>query len=114
MVPGINQRQMRQAMKKMGIRQEELEATEVIIRMPDKEIVIENPSIQKVNMMGKWSYQISGEETERVPNSTPDITEEDIRTVMEQTGCSEELAKNTIEECNGDLAEAILKLTDDE
>jgi nascent polypeptide-associated complex subunit alpha len=110
MFPGMNPRDVKQAMKRMGIKQEEISAKEVIIRLEDKEIVITNPSITKVDMMGQESYQISGEETERSLDTKPDISEEDINTVVEQTGVSEEEARAAIEEANGDLAEAILKL----
>ncbi|MCF7865847.1 nascent polypeptide-associated complex protein [Candidatus Woesearchaeota archaeon] len=112
MIPGMNPRQMQQAMKRMGIKQIDFEAIEVIIRTPEKEIVISDPSIQKVNMMGNWSYQISGEETERSLNTTPEINEEDIKTVMQQANCTEEQAKQAIEESKGDLAEAIMKLSE--
>lgn len=108
----MNPRQMQQAMKRMGIKQIDFEAIEVIIRTPEKEIVISDPSIQKVNMMGNWSYQISGEETERSLNTTPEINEEDIKTVMQQANCTEEQAKQAIEESKGDLAEAIMKLSE--
>lgn len=111
MIPGMNPKQMKQAMKRMGIQQEEIAASQVIIRLADKEIVLDNPSVQKVNMMGQWSYQISGEETQRSLDSTPDINEDDIKTVMEQANCSEEEAKQAIEESKGDLAEAILQLS---
>lgn len=112
MIPGINAKQMKQAMKKMGMQQVDVDAVEVIIRTPQKEIVLERPSVQKVNMMGQWSYQISGDETERELDMTPEINEDDIKTVMEQTNCTEEQAKKAIEEAKGDLAEAILNLTD--
>jgi len=112
MFPGMNMdpRQMRQAMKKLGIQQQEIAAKEVIIRLEDKEIVISNPSVTKVNMMGQDTYQIAGEESERSLDVKPDISQEDIDTVVEQTGASEEEAKAAIEKANGDLAEAILKL----
>ncbi|KYK25728.1 nascent polypeptide-associated complex protein [Euryarchaeota archaeon SM23-78] len=113
MIPGMNPRQMRQAMKRMGIRQEEIDAKEVIIKLEDKEIVISNPSVSKVNMMGQETYQVIGEESVREIDSTPEINEDDVKTVMEQTGASEEKAKKAIEECKGDLAEAILKLKKD-
>ncbi len=61
-------------------------------------------------MMGQETYQITGEETERSIISTPDINEEDVATVVEQTSVSEEKARETIEKCNGNLAEAIMKL----
>ncbi len=110
MIPGINPRQMRQAMKKLGMKQEEIEAEEVIIKCPDKTIIISNPSVSKVNMMGQTNYQVSGEEIIR--EKEIEISEEDIKTVTEQTGCSRETAIETIKECNYDLAEAILKLSD--
>ena len=113
MFPGMNPRQVRQAMKRMGIQQEEIDAKEVIIRLEDKEIVISNPSISKVNMMGQETYQIVGEEEVRELDSTPEISEEDIQTVVEQTGASEKQARTAIEESKGDLAEAILKLKKD-
>ena len=110
MIPGINSRQAKSMMKRMGIQQQEIEAEEVIIRLADREIVISNPSVSKVKMMGQETYQIAGEETERSLNSTPDINEDDVKTVMEQAGVSEEVARKAIEEANGDLAEAIMNL----
>ena len=35
----------------MGIKQIEIDATEVIIKTPDKEIIISEPQVSKVNMM---------------------------------------------------------------
>ena len=110
MIPGMNPRQMRQAMKRMGIQQEELDAKEVIIRLEDKEIVISNPNVSKVNMMGQDTYQVVGEEEIRELDSAPDISDDDIKTVIEQTGVSKEKAVKAIEKSKGDLAEAILKL----
>jgi len=104
----MNPRKLAQAMKKMGMKQVEIDAEEVIIKCSDKEIVITNPSVSKVNMMGQETYQITGNEEERTRQI--DISEEDVKTVMEQTGKNEDECRNAIEESNGDLAEAILKL----
>ncbi len=101
---------MQQMMRKMGIAQVEIPATEVIIKTEDKEIVITEPSVSKVNMMGQETFQISGKVHERELSSEPEITEDDIKTVVEQAGCSEEEAKRALEESSGDIAEAILKL----
>ena len=111
MIPGINPRQMRQAMKKMGIQQEELDAKLVRIVLDDREIVISNPSIQKVNMMGQWSYQISGDEEVLSLDTAPEINEDDVQTVMSQANVSEDVARKAIEDANGDLAQAILDLS---
>lgn len=110
MIPGMNPRKMAQMMKRMGISQQEIDATEVIIKMLDKELVISNPQVSKVNMMGQETFQIIGNVEERAISSEPDISEEDIKTVMEQTGASEKEAKKAIERNNGDLAAAILEL----
>ena len=110
MFPGMNPRKMQQMMKKMGMQQEEISATEVIIKTEDKEIIITEPSVSKVNVMGQETFQISGEIHEREKTSAVEIAEDDIKTVVEQAGCSEEEAKQALEETSGDLAEAILKL----
>ncbi len=112
MIPGMNNRQMKQAMKRMGVQQEEIPASQVIIKLEDKQIVLDNPSVQKVNMMGQSSYQISGEEKHEEYDNTPEISEEDIETVMEQAGVSKEEALKALEENEGDLAQAIVSLSE--
>jgi len=109
MIPGINPKQMKMAMKKMGVKQEEIEAEEVIIRGKDRQLRILNPQVMKVNMMGQESFQITGDVEEE---SLEKFSEDDIKMVMEQSDCSEDEAKGALEE-TGDLAEAILKLKKD-
>lgn len=99
---------MKAAMKKMGIKQEEINASEVIIKAEGKEIVISSPNVVKVNMMGQTSFQISGDLEER--EAKAEITEEDVKTVSEQAGVSEEDARKALEDAGGDLAAAILSL----
>lgn len=108
MIPGINPRQMQSMMKKMGIQQVEIPATEVIIKTEDKEIVITNPQVSKVNMMGQMTYQIIGDAHERIKEA--EFSEDDIKTVIEQANCTEEQAKTALKK-TGDLAKAILELT---
>ena len=105
---GLNPKMMQQAMKKMGMQQQEINASEVIIKTNDKTLVISNPEVAKVNMMGQESFQITGEVSEQ--SSKPDISEDDINTVIEQATVSKEEAAAALEETNGDIAEAILKL----
>ena len=97
-------------MKKMGIAQVEIDATEVIIKCPDKEIVITEPNVSKVNAMGQETFQVVGNITEREIDTTPEINQDDIKTVMDQANCDEEKAKTALEESKGDIAEAIMKL----
>jgi nascent polypeptide-associated complex subunit alpha len=104
MIPGMNPKAMKQAMKKLGLKQEEIEANEVIIKCEDREIVIKNPQVVKMNMMGQDSIQITGDIIER---DAEVFNEDDIKTIMEQTGCDEETAKELLQR-EGDIAAAIL------
>lgn len=114
MMPGMNPRMMKQAMKRMGIQQTEIDAKEVIIKLEDKEIVILDPQVSKVNMMGQETYQVVGRAVEREISSLPEINEDDIATVAEQAGVSEEKAKEALENAKGDIAKAILELKGEE
>mgnify|MGYP001582016299 CR=1 FL=1 len=101
---------MQKAMKRLGIRQEEIDAEEVIIKMQGKDLVIKNPQVSKVNMMGQETFQIVGNVTEVEKGAKAETNEDDIETVIEQTGCSREEALESLEQSSGNLAEAILKL----
>jgi nascent polypeptide-associated complex subunit alpha len=113
MFPGMNSKQMKSAMQRMGMRQEELEATRVIVEFQDKQWVFDDPSFSKLDMMGSASFQLSGEYRESAIDSTPDINQDDIETVMEQASVSEDVAKKAIVAAKGDLAEAILSLQEE-
>lgn len=105
MFPGINPKQMQQAMKKLGVKQEEINAQEVIIKTQEKNLIIRNPNVVKVNMMGQESLQITGDIEEESL-----ISEDDVNTVSEQAGVSKEEARKSLENNSGDLAAAILEL----
>lgn len=111
MIPGLNPKQMRQAMKQMGLKQDDLPASEVIIKLPDRDIVVKNPSVQRIVMQGQVSFQVSGDVVEE-SSVVPDISDDDVDMVVAQTGCSREEARAAIEICEGDLAQAILELND--
>ncbi|WP_297438669.1 nascent polypeptide-associated complex protein [Thermococcus sp.] len=109
---GMNPRQMKKLMRQMGIKMEELEGvTEVVIRMEGKEIILRDPVVTVITAQGEKSYQIvpGSEEVKAVVT----IPEEDIKLVMEQAGVDYEAAKKALKEADGDLAEAILKLTEE-
>jgi len=112
MIPGmnLNSKQMRQMMKKMGMEQETIEAEQVIIKMKEHDLIFNDPEVAQVNMMGQETFQITGDFDVIEKETTPDIEEEDVQTVMEQTNVSKEEALEAIEQSNGDLADAILNL----
>ncbi len=91
----------------MGIKQEELDASRVVIELKDKKIIINNPSVAKVNMMGKDSFQISGDVSEE---SLEKFDSDDVKTVVSQANCSEEEARKALEKTEGDIAAAIIAL----
>ena len=110
MFPGLNPKKMQAMMKQMGIAQEEINANKVIIEKEDKKIIINNPSVVKINMQGQENFQISGDISEE--DADEEENEQlDIQTIMEKVGCIEEEAKKALEKSNGDLAEAILSLS---
>ena len=115
MFPGLNPKKMQAVMKQMGISQDELDANRVIIETNEKNIIINNPSVTKVNMQGQDTFQISGDISEEEAGETEeqetDSTEDDIKTIMEKANCLEEEAKIAYEKANGDLTEALLELS---
>jgi len=93
----------------MGIRVRELEAEEVVIVLPDKELVIESPRVSIIEVQGERIYQVTGREVERPREEVEvEISEEDVELVAEQAGVSLEEARRALEEVGGDLAQAIV------
>ena len=104
-------KQMEKKMKKMGMKMEELEGVrEVIIRFDEKELVIDNPNVSLMNVMGQETYQIEGKAREVELEYEVEIPDEDVEMVANSANVSEEEARAALEECSGDLAEAIMKL----
>ncbi len=108
MFPGMNPRAMEQAMKKLGVKQQDIPASEVIIKSEGKDIIISNPKVVRVNMMGQDSFQVSGDVEEK--EAAVEVSDEDVMTVSGQAGVSEAEARAAIQKANGDLAEAIMGL----
>lgn len=107
----MNSRQVEKMMQKMGITQTHVDALEVIIRTKDSDIIIKNPQVSKVNMMGQQTFQITGEITQgQARLKEVEITKQDIDAVVMQTGVTEKKAKEVLEKYHGDLALAILEL----
>ncbi|NOX71615.1 MAG: nascent polypeptide-associated complex protein [Candidatus Micrarchaeota archaeon] len=103
----INPRQMEKMMKQMGMQTTQISADEVIIKRSDGgEIIIRDPEVSKIKMMGQESFQITGTVEER---QEPEFSEDDIMMVSEQAGVSKEEALKALEEF-GDIAGAILHL----
>jgi len=111
----MNPRQMKQAMRKMGIKSEEVpDVEEVLIRTADREIVVERPAVTLMEMQGQKTYQVVGDSFERARGEAgeqaPAVDEEDIELVMSQTGCGRDAALKALTESGGQPAEAIISI----
>ena len=103
----IDPKNMEKMMKQMGMNVSDIDAEEVVIRTPEKDIIITDPKVSKVKVMGQEMFQITGEITER---EREDDEEDDVEMVSEQAGVSREEAREMLKETQGDIAEAIMKL----
>ncbi|MEM3581019.1 MAG: nascent polypeptide-associated complex protein [Candidatus Bathyarchaeia archaeon] len=108
----ISPREAKRMMQRMGLSMDAIPDVErVVIKTSGKEIVIENPEVAVVDIQGQKMFQVAGGKiTEKAVERKLTILEEDARLVANQTGKSLEEARKALEECDGDLAKAILLL----
>jgi nascent polypeptide-associated complex subunit alpha len=114
----MNPREQRRMMQRMGMNMNAMpDVEEVTIKTGSKEITIEQPEVTILEMQGQKIFQVMGGKiTEKAPERTapsaskPVVSEEDVKLVADQTGKSVEEARKALEECDGDLAKAILLL----
>ena len=118
-IPGgrLNPRQMRAAMKRMGVESEEIgDVEEVVIRTATKDYVFPSAPVSAFSVQGQRIWQFVGEPIVRPRASAATapsklvIPDEDVKLVAERAGVSEQRARKALEECNGEPAEAIIKL----
>ena len=114
----MNPREQKRMMQRMGMNMDSVpDVQQVVIKTAGKDIVIDEPEVAILEVQGQKMYQvIGGQVSEQAPSqrqtAKPAATysEEDVRLVADQTGKSLEKAKEALEECQGDLAKAILLL----
>ena len=111
----MNPREAKRMMKRMGMSMDAVQDVEqVIIKTSSKDIIIEQPEVAILNMQGQRIFQVTGGAiTETAPKRSASkhaVSEEDVQLVADQTGKSVEEASKALEECQGDLAKAILLL----
>ncbi len=107
----MDNRNTRRMMERMGINMKEIpDVQEVVIKTADKEMHITNASVSEVNAQGNRIFQVVGE-VEEVEVQRKSFKDEDVLLVQQQTGASKEKAVAALEESDGEVARAILKLT---
>jgi nascent polypeptide-associated complex subunit alpha len=108
MIPGgMDPKKMQAMMRQMGIQSEEISANSVVIETDAENIIIDSPQVTRISMQGNVSFQITG-----IVRKEEKTSSEDIKMVMEQAGCKEDEAKDALEKSGGDIAEAIVLLTE--
>ncbi len=108
----FDNRQTRRMLDRLGVNLVEIpEVEEVVIRTRNKDIIVTDVSVAEIKTKGVRVFQVTGETIEEKERETPKFTEEDILLVAQQTGSSKDRATGALEESDGDLAKAILKLT---
>ncbi len=129
----MNPRKMKQMMEQMGIDVEEIEASEVIIRTDEGEMVFDQPEVTKMDARGQETYQVlgspelresgAGEATEAVADADADadttadegasasgIPDADVEIVAQRADVPAETAREALEATDGDLAAAVDRL----
>ncbi len=107
----MDNRNARRMMDRMGINLKEIpDVQEVIIRTANSELHITNASVSEVNAQGNRVFQVAGD-IEEVEIEKKTFTEEDILLVQQQAGVTRDRAVAALEESDGEVARAILKLT---
>ncbi|MFW9935460.1 MAG: nascent polypeptide-associated complex protein [Candidatus Thorarchaeota archaeon] len=118
-------RSMERQMRRMGVDFQQLEdVTEVLIRFPDKELIIPQAQVLVMQAQGDDIYQVVGKSEERdltvsteseevsVPTLAQTFTDEDVQLVASQANVSEDEAREALRSADGNLAKAIIVLTE--
>ena len=100
-------------MQRMGMNMGAMpDVEQVIFKTSTKEIIIENPDVAVMEMQGQKIFQVTGERiVEKAVEKAVKIPEEDVQLVATQANVSQEQARAALEQTKGDLAQAILLLS---
>jgi nascent polypeptide-associated complex subunit alpha len=99
-------------MQRMGLTMNPMEVEEVVLRTKDKEIMIEGPEVAVLEVQGQKIFQVTGGHlTEKALEKKLMVPEEDVHLVAQQAKVTLERARSALEQTGGDLAQAILLLS---
>ncbi|MCW4020901.1 MAG: nascent polypeptide-associated complex protein [Candidatus Bathyarchaeota archaeon] len=108
----MSPREARRMMQRMGLSMNPMDVEEVVLKTKDKEITIENPEVAVLEVQGQRIFQVTGGEmTEKPIEKKVTVPEEDVQLVAQQANVSLEQARAALEQTQGDLAQAILLLS---
>lgn len=108
----FDNRQTRRMMERMGVSMDQIEGVEeVIIRTVEKDLVIKNANVSEMKVKGSKIFQVVGDDIEERMREKPKFTRDDVLLVAQQAKVSEAKAEQALKDTNGDLAQAILRLS---
>lgn len=108
----FDNRQTRRMLERAGISMDQIEdVEEVIIRTPNKDLVIKKANVSEMKMKGTRMFQVVGDDVEERMREKPKYTREDILLVAQQAHVGEAKAEQALKDTGGDLAQAILRLS---
>jgi nascent polypeptide-associated complex subunit alpha len=107
----LDDRKTRRMMDRMGINMKEIaDVEEVVIKTSWKEIHIHDAQVSEVIAQGNRIFQVMGD-VEEIEKERNKFSDEDILLVQQQANVSKEKAVVALEESDGEVAKAILRLT---
>jgi len=102
---GVDPKKMQQMMKQLGMKADNVPASQVIIKTDAGDIIVDEPQVIKTTMKGQVMFQVSGNVKEK------SFSDEDVKLIMEQTGVDDEKKiKELLQQNNGDVAKTIMQL----
>lgn len=116
MMPGkMNSREVKRMMAQMGIKSTDLtDVKKVIFEGAATNIVVTDAAVMKVEAKGEVYFQVSGkistEEKKAAKKQEPEVSQEDVTLIMEQTHVNREKAVEALKKANGEVAQAIIDL----
>ena len=98
-------------MERMGLNMNEIKGVkEVIILTSEKEIHLEKASVFEIKAKETRVFQVTAETVTEKAVALPKYTDDDIALVMTSASVTREMAVTALDEANGDIALAILRL----
>lgn len=111
MMPPGNRNARRMA-SRMGLDMKNIpDVTEVVIRTPDRELVITRPNVNEVENKENVTFVVVADGYEEREVEKPQFSEDDVEMVCLKTGVDRDRAVAALTECDGEMATAIVRLT---
>lgn len=109
----FSQSQLKKVMQQMNA--EPLDVKSVIFELADgSRLVISGPEqVVRMKMMGQESYQVVGAAVKEENKVEGSYSEDDVSMVASQAGVGVDEARKALEESEGDIAGAIMRLKND-